>query len=250
MDDPLLSMDFTSALVVCAHPDDGEFSAGGTMARWVAEGRDVVLVVITNGAMGSNNPDVARADLIAMREAEQRAAAAVTGLKEVVFLGYEDGYLEDSHEVRRDVIREIRRWKPDVVVGPDPSTFYAEQRYVNHPDHRAAGLVFAAAVNPGASTTPLYRAELYDKGFLPHSPKAALLANTNNADYYVDISGHIETKLEALRAHHSQLGGYGGLADRVREMAKLTAERSGTGFEYAEAFKGFFFESRPNAQTT
>jgi len=246
--DPLQEVDFTRALVVCAHPDDAEFGAGGTMARWAAEGKEVVLCVVSNGAMGSNNPDVAREDLIVTREREQRAAAAAVGARDVVFLGYEDGYLEDSHELRRDLIREIRRFRPDVVVGPDPSTFFIENRYLNHPDHRATGLAFSAAINPGATTVPLYRTELYDQGFESHQVKAALLAAPNAADYYVDISTHIDTKIKALEAHYSQLGAYGGLGDRIREMAKLVAEHGGTEYEYAEAFKGFFFELRPSGQ--
>jgi len=250
MSDPLSEMDIATVLVVVAHPDDGEFSAGGSMAKWASEGKEVVLCVISNGAMGSNNPDFSRDELVALREREQRAAAAVTGLKDVVFLGYEDGYLEDSHDIRRDVIREMRRIKADLVVGPDPSTFYAEGRYVNHPDHRAAGLAFAAAVNPGASTTPLYRSELYDKGFLPYDIKACLFANSTNADYYVDITDHIDTKIAALREHHSQLGASDTLADRVRQMSRMTAERSGSGYSYAEGFKGFFFGQRSSGQTT
>jgi LmbE family N-acetylglucosaminyl deacetylase len=237
-----------SALVVVAHPDDGEFGAGGTIARMAAEGAEVTICVVSNGAMGSNDPDVARDVLIATREREQRAAAAAAGAKDVVFLGYEDGYLEDGHEIRRDIIREIRRLRPDVAIGPDPSTFFVDQRYLNHPDHRAVGLAFSAAVNPGATTVPLYRAELYDQGFGPHPLKAALLMTASNPDCYVDISAHMDTKIRALQAHVSQLGAYGGLGDRVREMAKLTAEKGGTGTEYAEAFKGFFFEQRPSAQ--
>lgn len=249
-DDPLYQFEFNRALVVCAHPDDGEFGAGGTMARWAAEGKEVVLCLVSNGAMGSNNPDVDRDELIAMRAREQRAAAAAAGLKDVVFLGYEDGYLEDSHEIRRDIIREIRRFKPDVVVGPDPAMFHMQQRYLNHPDHRATGLAFSAAVNPGASTTPLYRAELYDKGFEPHSPKACLLATPAEADYYVDITSSIDTKIAALKAHHSQLGAYGGLEGRIRDMGKAVGEQSGKGYQYAEPFKAFFFEQRPSGQAT
>ena len=245
-----MSFDFEidRALVVAAHPDDAEFGAGGTMAGWAADGVEVTLCIVSNGAMGSNDPAVDRDVLIETREREQRAAAEVAGLKEVVFLGYEDGFLEDSHPIRRDIIREIRRVKPDIVVGPDPSTFFIDRRYLNHPDHRAAGLAFSAAVNPGATTVPLYRDELYDQGWEPHQVKACLLMNPTQPDTYVDISPHMDTKIRALLAHRSQLGGYAGLEDRIREMAKLTAEASGTGAEYAEAFKGFFFEQRPSAQ--
>jgi LmbE family N-acetylglucosaminyl deacetylase len=248
--DPLEEMDFTKALVVCAHPDDAEFGAGGTMARWAAEGKEVVICIVSNGAMGSNNPDFDPGELIALRAQEQRAAAAAAGVRDVLFLGYEDGYIEDSHPLRRDLIREIRRFQPDVVVGPDPSTFFLDRRYLNHPDHRAVGLAFSAAVNPGCTTVPLYRRELYDQGFMPHKVKACLLYGPSVADYYVDISAHMDSKLEALNAHHSQIGNYEGLADFIREAAKLTAERGGTGFEYAEEFKGFFFEIRATGQTT
>ena len=244
----LNGIDIASALVVCAHPDDAEFGAGGTIARMAAEGVAVTICVVSNGAMGSNDPAVAREDLIAAREVEQRAAAAAAGVGDVVFLGYEDGYLEDSHEIRRDIIREIRRRKPEAVLGPDPSTFFVDQRYLNHPDHRAVGLAFSAAVNPGATTVPIYRAELYDQGFEPHPVKICLLMTPMSPDYFVDVSAHMDTKIRALRAHVSQLGAYEGLDDRVREMAKLTAERGATGTEYAEAFKAFFFEQRPSGQ--
>src|SRR6266851_1632395 len=244
----LNGIDIASALVVCAHPDDAEFGAGGTIARMAAEGVAVTICVVSHGAMGSNDPAVAREDLIAAREVEQRAAAAAAGVGDVVFLGYEDGYLEDSHEIRRDIIREIRRRKPEAVLGPDPSTFFVDQRYLNHPDHRAVGLAFSAAVNPGATTVPIYRAELYDQGFEPHPVKICLLMTPMSPDYFVDVSAHMDTKIRALRAHVSQLGAYKGLDDRVREMAKLTAERGATGTEYAEAFKAFFFEQRPSGQ--
>src|SRR5437870_12710007 len=120
--DPLQEVEFTRALVVCAHPDDAEFGAGGTMARWAAEGKEVVLCVVSNGAMGSNNPDVARDDLIATREREQRAAAAVVGAADVAFLGYEDGCLEDSEQLRWALIRHLRRLRPYVVDDSLPPT--------------------------------------------------------------------------------------------------------------------------------
>lgn len=244
----LSGIEIKSALVVVAHPDDAEFGAGGTMARMAAEGAEVTICIVSNGAMGSNDPSVVKDVLVATREREQREAAAAAGCKDVIFLGYEDGYLEDGHEVRRDIIREIRRAKPDAVLGPDPSTFFVDQRYLNHPDHRAVGLAFSAAVNPGATTVPLYRAELYDRGFEPHPVKVALLMTAGDPDYYVDVTAHMDTKIKALRAHVSQLGAYDGLGDRVREMGKVTAERGATGTEYAEAFKAFFFEQRPSGQ--
>src|SRR5439155_9432650 len=180
---------FAKALVFTPHTDDAELCGGATMAKWASEGTEVVLCVVTDGARGCNDPSVGRDELIATRQAGQRAAAGMLGVSEVIFLGYEDGYVEDSHELRRDMIREIRRHRPDVVVGPDPSMFYFGQQYMNHPDHRRVGEAFLAAVNPGATTVPLYREELYDKGFEPHQVKAVLLSLTTNGDFTVDIEG-------------------------------------------------------------
>ncbi|MGH2732392.1 MAG: PIG-L deacetylase family protein [Actinomycetota bacterium] len=233
---------FSSALVISPHPDDAEFGCGGAIAGWVSEGKDVILCVVTNGAMGSNDPSVRREDLIATREREQREAAAILGISQVIFLGYEDGYMEDSHELRRDLIREVRRHKPDLVLGPDPSSFYIDQRYVNHPDHRAVGQSFAATITPGATTVPLYRADLYDRGFEPHRVKACLLYATSTPDCFIEIGPFIETKVRALRAHRSQFGDAEDMEDRMRDWAKLAAEGSGQELEYAESFKAFFFD--------
>lgn len=237
-----MDFEFSNVLCFCPHPDDGEFLAGGTMAKWARDGKEVVLCVVTNGAAGSNDPEVEREWLIRTREDEQREAAAVIGLSEVVFLGYEDGFVEDSHELRRDMIREIRRYKPEVVVGLDPTTYYFAQRYVNHPDHRKVGEAFLAAVNPGATTVPLYRADLYDQGFEPHHVKACLLGFSANPDYFVDIGDTIETKIQALRAHKSQMQNFERLDERVKMLAGMIAGASGQGMTYAEGFKAFYFD--------
>jgi LmbE family N-acetylglucosaminyl deacetylase len=242
-------IDISKVLVFCPHPDDAEIGMGGSMARWASEGKDVVLCVVTDGSMGSNDPSVAREDLIARRQLEQREAASRLGVKEVVFLGYEDGAVEDSHELRRDMIREIRRHKPDLVVGPDPSMFYFDQFYVNHPDHRRVGEAFLAAVNPGASTVPLYRSELYDQGFGPHHVKACLLSLSTNADHCIDITPFMDTKIEALKAHASQFADPGELESFVRTMGEAMAGRLGTGYRYGEAFKAFFFEGAFGSST-
>lgn len=238
-----MDFEFSRVMVFCPHPDDGEFLAGGSMARWAAEGKDVVLVVVTNGAHGSNDPSIKRDDLIAMREAEQREAARVTGISDVVFLGFEDGYIEDSHELRRDMIREIRRFKPDIVVGLDPSMYYFAPRYINHPDHIAVGKAFLAAVNPGAATVPLYREELFDKGFEPHAIKACLLGFSTEPDYFVDITDYIDIKVKAVMAHTSQTPEFSDDMDgRIKEMAGMFGGLSGKEIQYAEGFKAFYFE--------
>jgi LmbE family N-acetylglucosaminyl deacetylase len=229
-------------LVFTPHPDDAEIAAGGAMAKWAAEGKEIVLCVVTNGAMGSNDPSVGRDDLITTRQLEQKHSASILGVKEVVFLGYEDGAVEDSHELRRDMIREIRRHKPDLVVGPDPAVFYFDQFYLNHPDHRLVGEAFLAAVNPGATTLPLYRAELYDQGYTPHQVKGCLLSFSLNADYVVDITPFVDTKIQALRAHASQMASWEDLDSFVRGMAERMATLAGATFSHGEAFKAFSFE--------
>ena len=241
-----MDFDFSKVLIFCPHPDDGEFQCGGSMAKWAQEGKEVLLCVVTNGAAGSNDPDVKRDWLIKTRQEEQRAAAKITGIKDVIFLGYEDGFVEDSHELRRDMIREIRRHKPDVVVGLDPTTYYFAQRYVNHPDHRKVGEAFLAAVNPGATTVPLYREELYDKGFGPHQLKACLLSFTTSPDYFVDITDHLETKVKAIMAHVTQMGEDPSRIDKLmRDMGEMLGNASGQGMKYAEGFKLFNFNSEP-----
>ena len=151
------------ALVVAAHPDDIEYGCAGTVARWVQEGAHVAYCLVTNGAAGSSDPDMTRERLAALREAEARAAAKVVGVERVEFLGYEDGLLEPTLEVRERIVRVIRQVRPEVIVTSDPTTWYVADRYVNHPDHRAAGAATLAAVIPGADTRLAYP-ELLDEG--------------------------------------------------------------------------------------
>jgi LmbE family N-acetylglucosaminyl deacetylase len=237
---------FSKALVVAPHPDDAEILAGGTMARWTSEGTEIVLCVVTNGAAGSNDPTVERDWLIATREREQRESAAILGVSEVTFLRQEDGFVEDSHELRRQLIREIRRHKPEVVVGPDPSSYYFGQWYINHPDHRRVGEALLAAVNPGTTTVPLYRTELFDRGFLPHAVKACLLSSVT-PDYFVDITDFIDIKIAALEAHRSQMDGGNGVDGFVRSIGRMVAEAANQDRPYAEGFKALFFPSSPPA---
>jgi LmbE family N-acetylglucosaminyl deacetylase len=232
--------EFSKVLFFCPHPDDAESMAGGSMARWASEGKEVVLCVVTNGAMGNNEPDVTKEWLIETRANEQRAAAEIMGLAEVIFLGYEDGYVEDNHELRRDLIREIRRYKPDVVMGPDPTMIFALNRYINHPDHRRLGEAVAAAINPGAPTLPLYRAELYDQGFEPHKPRAAFFTATTEPDYFVDITDFLDIKIKALAQHESPAGKPD--EEWIRVMGKGMAGMSGQPYEYAEGFKALYFD--------
>ena len=154
---------FSSALVLFAHPDDAEFMCGGTVAAWTAAETDVHYVVITDGSAGSNEPGMTRQEIAVFREREQRAAAEVLGVKSVTFLGETDGMLEVTLDTRRKVCREVRRLRPEVLVAPDPARLWYGNGYINHWDHKQAGMLALTAVMPDAPTRPMFP-ELLDEG--------------------------------------------------------------------------------------
>lgn len=206
---------------------------GGTVAAWAREGTDVHYCVVTDGSAGSNDPGMTREAMIPIREAEQRAAAEVLGVRSVTFLDFRDGELEVNLETRRAVTRVVRTIRPEVIVAPDPTRLWFGSQYINHWDHKQAGTLALCAVMPDAPSRPQFP-ELLDEGLepfeIPH-----LWLSTERADTYVDISKTLNLKLEALRAHVSQ--GTGDAADWVRERAREVGEAGG--FEYAEGFKAF-----------
>ena len=226
---------FSSALVVFAHPDDAEFMCGGTIAKWTRAGCEVHYVVCTDGSAGSNEPGANRADVAPIREREQRAAAEVLGVATVTFLGQTDGLLEVTPETRKLVTREVRRLRPEVIVAPDPSRLWSGQGYVNHWDHKQAGLLALTAVMPDAPTRVMFQ-ELEDEGIEPFEVPNLWLV-TNEPDTYVDITDTIDTKVAALAEHVSEEGE--AAAPWVRERARTVGEEAGV--EYAEAFKAFRF---------
>jgi LmbE family N-acetylglucosaminyl deacetylase len=226
---------FSSALVVFAHPDDAEFMCGGTIAKWTRGGCEVHYVVCTDGSAGSNEPGASRADVAPIREREQRAAAGVLGVASVTFLGQTDGLLEVTPETRKLVTREVRRLRPEVIVAPDPSRLWSGQGYVNHWDHKQAGLLALTAVMPDAPTRVMFQ-ELEDEGIEPYEVPNLWLV-TNEPDTYVDITDTIDRKIAALAQHVSEEGE--AAAPWVRERARTVGEEAGV--EYAEAFKAFRF---------
>ena len=228
---------FSSALVLFAHPDDAEFMCGGTVAAWTAAGTDVHYVVITDGSAGSNEPGLTRQEIAVFREREQRAAAQVLGVKSVTFLGETDGMLEVTLDTRSKVCREVRRLRPEVLVAPDPARLWFGNGYINHWDHKQAGLLALTAVMPDAPTRPMFP-ELLDEGLQPYEVPNLWLV-TDEADTFVDISDTMDTKLAALAAHESQ--GAVAAEPRVRERAAETAALAANGARYAEGFKAFRF---------
>ncbi len=217
-----------------AHADDAEFGAAGTIARWAREGKDVFYVVATNGNKGSSDPEMTHEKLAKLRQEEQLAACRVLGVKDVVFLGYPDGELVPTIQLRRDLTREIRRFKPDIALVPDPTTYYFGSQYVNHPDHRAIGEAALGAIFPSARDRLTF-AELLVGGFEPHKVKELYLTLSNSPDTWVDITEYMDIKLAALREHKSQMSDMAEVEKRIRERAEAAA--ADRGMKYAEAFK-------------
>jgi LmbE family N-acetylglucosaminyl deacetylase len=186
-----------------AHPDDVDFSSAGTVARWVSEGSQVAYCIVTDGDAGGFDPSVDRAEIPAIRRAEQTEAARAVGVQQVEFLGYRDGRLTPSLELRRDLSRVIRQVRPDLVISQSPERNY-QRIYASHPDHLAAGEAALCAVYPDARN-PFAHPELAAEGLEAHSVGEVWLAGAADSDVFVDITDHFDTKIKALRSHASQL---------------------------------------------
>lgn len=222
-----------SAMAIVAHPDDIEFSCAGTMARWARAGARISYVLCTSGDVGIDEPGMTREQATDIRETEQREAARIAGADEVVFLREPDGMLQATMELRKRLVREIRRFRPEVVVCGDPTIVWAGNDYINHPDHRAAATAALDAVFPAAGQPNLFE-ELAFEGFLAHKPRKVYVTSWDTADVFVRIDETIDIKIAALRAHKSQMKDWNPEAS-IREWA---AERGrGKEMEYAEGFR-------------
>jgi LmbE family N-acetylglucosaminyl deacetylase len=220
-------------LGIFAHPDDAEFTCGGSAALWADQGAQITYVVVTNGAAGSNDPNQDLAELVTIREVEQRAACAVLGVQEVIFLGYADGSLQPTIELRRELTRIIRRLKPDRVITGDPTAVFYGTEYINHPDHRAAAEAAIYAVFPSAVTRPIFP-ELLAEGFEPHQVKEVYISGDEaHNNTHVDISSTLDRKIEALRCHKSQLDP--GDGQWIRDWAAESGKAANLAF--AESFR-------------
>lgn len=203
------------ALVIAAHPDDPDFGAGGTAALWTQDGWEFYYLVCTNGSKGSDDPEMTPEMLVRLREPEQRDAAAILGVKDVFFLGYEDGELTYTRDLLRDVVRYIRLLRPYAVFTHDPTVLYHNEGFINHTDHRCTGLVVTDAVYPTARDRlnfPEHEAE----GLRPHKVKELYLWGSNQANFSVDITDVIDQKIQALLAHRSQFANREDFVEFVR----------------------------------
>lgn len=223
-----------SAMAIVAHPDDIEFSAAGTLARWAKAGARISYVLCTSGDVGIADPGMTREQATEIREAEAREAARIAGATEIIFLRERDGMLQATLELRKKLVREIRRFRPEVILTGDPTVVWAGADYINHPDHRAASLAALDATFPAAGQPNLFE-ELADEGLTAHKPRKVYVnVWGNEADVFVNIEATIDTKIEALRAHKSQMRDWDP-APSVREWAAGAAK--GKEMAYAEAFR-------------
>ncbi len=228
-----------SALAIVAHPDDIDFSCAGTLARWAQAGARIGYVLCTSGDVGIADEGMTKERAIEIREAEQRAAADIIGAKELVFLREPDGMLQATMELRKKLVREIRRFRPEVVICGDPALVWASDEYINHPDHRAAGLAALEAVFPAAGQPNLFQ-ELESEGLTAHKPRKVFCTNWRDGNTYVSIDETIQLKIAALRAHKSQMGDW----DPEKDIKQWAAERAkGKEMQYAECFRVVTLES-------
>ena len=221
-------------LVISAHPDDPEFSASGTVANWVQLGTQAKYVIVTDGSKGSADPEMTSDNLIKMRQKEQRAAAKKIGVSEVAFLGYPDGEIYNTPDLRRDITRQIRLHRPDIVITHDPTTRIFQNTYINHPDHRAVGDTVLDTIFPIARDRLNYP-EHEEEGLEPHKVLDVFLFGTEKPNLWVDITATIDIKIAALKQHKSQFDDIKGLEKRVRESSRRRAQK--VSFEYAEKFR-------------
>ncbi len=228
--------DVTRVLGVFAHPDDADFGSGGTIAQWVASGIEVSYLIVTRGDSGGFD-DTPREQMPVLREAEQRAAAAVYGVTDVEFLdGYTDGYLTPSIDLRRDIARAIRRVRPDRVLTNSPLRRWERISGPSHPDHLAVGEATTCAVYPDARN-PFAFPELLEAGYEPWVVREMWFAAGPDPDHVVDVTDTFAAKIEALRRHVTQTSHMPDLEEMLRGRMELMASNAGLpAGRVAEAF--------------
>ena len=228
---------YRRGMVVVAHTDDAEFSCSGTVAKWCREGMEVVYVIVTDGSKGAADREITPEQPVEIRRQEQINAGKTLGIKDVVFLGYPDAYLQPTLEVRRDITREIRRHRPDILITTNPARTLTRTNYIGHPDHFAAGEAALSAVFPSARDHLTFP-ELLEEGLEPHKVREVLIMGHDQPDKWIDVTDTIDIAIQALLAHTSQIGNRRvQVEERMREWRRKAGK--GHDMEYAEAFKHF-----------
>lgn len=230
------------AMAIMAHPDDIEFSCAGTVIKWTKAGCKVSYVLCTSGDVGIATPGMTRAKAAQIREQEARVAAERAGAEEIIFLKEPDGLLQPTLDLRRRLVREIRRFRPEVVITSDPTVIFASDTYINHPDHRAAATAALDAVFPAAGQPNLFE-EFLQEGFKAHKVRKVFISGHHQSQAVVDISDTMEQKLWALKAHVSQFP-----KSDPEEMVRQWASEHGAGQEiqYGEVFRVITLENDEN----
>lgn len=231
---------FSRGMVVMAHADDAEYGCSGTVAKWCAEGWEVVYVLCTDGSKGSEDREVTSQELAKIRRREQLAAGKVLGLKDVVFLDHEDAYLQPTIELRRDISRAIRRHRPDVLICFYPLRNLDGGWGFGHPDHLASGEAAMSAVFPSARDHLTFP-ELLEEGLEPHKVAEVWVLGHPEPDHWVDVTENMNTSIKALAEHASQISrSEEEIGKFMRGWRRRQAE--GRGMQYAEAYKRIVFE--------
>jgi LmbE family N-acetylglucosaminyl deacetylase len=224
-------------LVILAHPDDPEFFLGGTIARWIKAGHTVRYVLLTQGDKGAEDGSLTMEAICRIRREEQVNAAGLLGVKSVDFMDYEDGYLVPTLEMRKKIVRWIRKYKPQILVTCDPSNIFPNEHYINHPDHRNAGQVVIDAVFPAAGNR-FFFPELLDEGYEPHEVEEVWMSLTNTPNTRLDVTEFWGIKLKSLKHHVSQIGDPEAFEQHMLERA----EKDGNGeIKYYEQFRTIKF---------
>ncbi|HWW55020.1 MAG TPA: PIG-L deacetylase family protein [Acidimicrobiales bacterium] len=213
-------------LIVTAHPDDVDFGSAGTVAAFTSAGLEVTYCVVTNGDAGGSDRAMSRADMAALRQDEQRAAAAVVGVSDVRFLGHPDGRVQATLELRRDISRVIRQVRPERVITQSPDRRW-DFIFASHPDHLAAGEAAVCAVYPDARNPFAHPELLEDEGLEPWTVNEMWIMAVEAPDIVVETTGTIERKVSALMCHKSQMTDPEGIAQRVKDGARMAAESAG-----------------------
>lgn len=227
------------ALVVVSHPDDAEFGAAATIAQLTAGGARVDYVVTTDGSKGTEDPAVLPEELSSTRVAEQRAAADILGVTEIVHLGYPDGYLTPTLDLRRDIVRQIRTFRPDLVITQNPQRRLDHNPFIGHPDHLATGEATLAAVYPAARDHLNFPELWQDEHLEPWKVRQVLLTGVEEPNLWLDIAATFAIGVRSILAHTSQVDPET-VEERVRERSRLIGEPQGIGL--AQAFASIILE--------
>lgn len=227
-------------LVILAHPDDPEFFLGGTIKRWIRSGHRVRYLLLSKGDKGAKDTDLDYERITQTRMSEQEKAAQSLGVESVQFLDYKDGFIVPDIELRKVIVREIRKYKPDILVTCDPTNIFPSRHYINHPDHRYTGQAVIDAVFPAAGNH-FFFPELLEEGYAPHEVEEVWMSLTSQPDVALDVTQNWNEKIEALKQHASQIGDPQAFEKYMLERLDIKED---VPFKYEETFRVIKFRRK------